>query len=169
MRHCGPEMSRNSRRAHEGFRTGDGGHRRQYPVPYVISRTRPSGRRGLADPAYIADTPHDLVLATQGLGTYRSTMSAAELEAEVLAAPAIAELLELDLNSRERYDGGGRLLAKHVLEHLGRHPEDVGLPDVLQRQVLQAHPELRPLDDSTARWAWAMAAAQRVFDAHQDG
>jgi hypothetical protein len=134
--------------------------------PYPIVR-RPDRRLRLEDRSYVADTPHDLWIALQRGEKYPSTRSAAELEAFIVEGPGPEELLELDHLERRRYDGGGRLLARWILEHYGRHPQDVRVPEVLRRELVKGHPELLLLGLSTAQWVWALAAANRVWDAHQ--
>jgi hypothetical protein len=150
----------------DGFRVGNGG-RRPSPGLTVISRRSPDRPLGLQDPAYITDTAHDFWQASQGQ-PWRSTMSAAELEASLKSAPELDELRAMGVLSRERYDGGARLMASWILEHYASHPQDVRLPKEVLREVGKAHPELEEFR-STAAWLWALAAANRVFDAHQVG
>ena len=156
-------MRRNGRRA--------GNASPVYPVPYIISRRArvgPLGPLGLQDPSYVADTPHDLWISIQQGGKFPSTRSAEELEAWIRGAPELGELVELKPLDRRRYDGGGRLLAKWILEHFGRYPQDVRQAQVVQRELLKANPKLGWLQVSTAQWIWAFAAAHRIWDAHQE-
>jgi hypothetical protein len=139
----------------------------RYPVPTIVSR-RPRRALGLKDPSYVADTPHDLWWAMQRNERMRSTRSAEELEAYIREAPELEALLTLALLDRGRYDGLGQLLAKVVLEHYERHPQDVRLPTAVQRELGKSHPQL-VAQVSTPQWLWAIGAANRVWDAHQEG
>lgn len=148
----------------------NGGHAARstrYPIPTIVPRTVRRGLR-LQDPAYVADTPHDMWYAMQRSERFRSTRSAEELEAWVRAAPELEATLQRGTLQRERYDDLGRLLAKAILEHYGRHPQDVRLTEVLQREVRKDHPRLTA-EVSTPQWLWALAAAGRIWDAHQLG
>jgi hypothetical protein len=138
----------------------------RYPVPTIVSRRRRRGLR-LKDPSYVADTPHDMWIALQRQEKFRSTMSAEELEAEVRAARELAELLSLSTLDRARYDGVGQLLAKTILEHYERQPQDVRLPEAVKRELGKSHPQL-VAEASTPQWVWAMSAASRIWDGHQE-
>jgi hypothetical protein len=122
----------------------------------------------LEDPAYVADTPHDMWASMQRGEKFPSTRSAAQLEAYIAEGPGCEELLERGPLDRERYDGGGRLLARWMLAHYGRHPQDVRVAAVVRRELVKEHPEILVLGTSTAQWVWALAAANRVWDAHHE-
>jgi hypothetical protein len=144
-------------------------------------RTGPNLRRGgagvvamgLEASAYVADTPHDLVVAMQTGTKYRSTRSAAELEGWLREAWPLDEIRERppEAIDRTRFDEAGRLLALWILEHWERHPEDLapGLSQTTIRQLRTQHPDVDQLLNSTARNVWALGAARRVVDAHQVG
>lgn len=138
------------------------------PGPTLIFRSRTARPLGLRDPAYIADTPHDLWTGIQRQEPYRATLSAAELEAWIRQAPPVDQVLAGDMLGRQRYDDGGRLVALLLLRHLERHPQDARLPEVMRREVEKAEPRLAAVGLSTAQWAWALAAAQRVRDGHEN-
>lgn len=150
------------------MRSNGQGHKAspRYPVPTIVTRRR-RGRLGLKDPSYVADTPHDLWWGMQRQERFRSTRSAEELEGWIRAAPPLPELLALALLDRARYDGLGQLLGKVVLEHYERHPQDVRLPDVVQREIAKSHQDL-VVQVSTPQWLWALAAANRIWDAHRE-
>lgn len=122
----------------------------------------------MRDPAYVADTPHDLWWALQRQEPIRSTRSAEELEAWIGEVAELAAVLGCGPLERARYDDLGRLLAKAVLEHLESHPQDAQLPEVVRREVGKTHQRL-VANVSTFQWVWAMAAAGRIRDARQQG
>jgi hypothetical protein len=143
--------------------------------PEALAAAAAGGRRGagvlpmgLEAPAYVADTPHDLVLAMQTGAKFHSTRTAAELEGWLREAWELDRIVERPLEERERFDQGGRLLALWILEHWTRYPSDVDVgPRATLRQMQTDHPRLPELLDSTARQVWAFAAARRLIDAHR--
>lgn len=168
-------VSRNGRRAQPPPRGGIlvGSGRPPAPrLPLLGITHRPADLPlGPDDPAYFPATPHEFWTHIQraGRGEIRISwrqVTAAELEGWIREAPELGEVLERPVD-RQRYDDGGRLAARWILDHLAEQPQDVELADAIWRRVRNSHPELEQLGLSTAQRLWAIGAAQRIFDSHR--
>jgi hypothetical protein len=134
-----------------------------------------SHKFGRKDPAYIAPSAHDHLIAMLALQRGKKPprmekWSCEELEGWVRKAPSLEPLMARRGvgNERSFYDDQARLAAKWAIEHLETREADNRLRiDPFWEAVRETHPRLPDLMLSSSQKDWAFAAAIRVFDSYR--